>query len=257
MTTIPKQISRKVIPSGRVGAVPIPTDIADTGAGIEAQGLGALGGGISNLSQSMSKIKVQQNKIEDNRSVAKGISSYNNIINEFNERLPSLDPKDYSTEFEKLAPQINGITNGLSESATEALNNRFEIWHETNRSKTAILSVKASSVLAKQEIPRQLAEFASDGVSEEEVDVYLDNFDGIMSPGEKELWKREFGSLQNKTLIFSAINAAAEDPTPENLKNARNLIKELSEPTRTRTKEEVIFSNTQKLRTKTANRTSS
>ena len=145
MARIPRQVSRQVIPSGRVGDVSVPFDIADVGAEVEARGLGALGEGVSRFGQSLNTIQLEQNRIEDNRAVAEGISAYNNIINTFNESLPSLDPKDYNTEFEKLKPQIEGLAQGLSRNATEALNNRFEIWNETNRSKTAILSVKASS----------------------------------------------------------------------------------------------------------------
>lgn len=255
MPPIPKQVSRRITPSGRVGDVAIPFDIADVGAEVEARGLGALGASISRFGQSLNVIQLEQNKIEDNRAVAEGISKYNNVINTFNESLPSLDPKEYNMEFEKLKPQIEGLTEGLSRNATEALNNRFEIWNEANRSKTAILSVRASAALAKQEIPIRLAEFASNDVSDEEVDTYLQNFSTIMSPGEIDVWKQRFETLKNRDFISSAINIAAESPTQNNIETARTVIRELSEATRTRTKEEVIFTNNNKLRTKTANRT--
>ncbi|HEC66228.1 MAG TPA: hypothetical protein ENI23_13135 [bacterium] len=76
-----------------------------------------------------------------------------------------------------------------------------------------------------------------------------------MSPGEKEIWLQEFKSFERKSFIFSTINLAADNPTPENLKFARGIIEELSEATRTKTKEEVIFTNNSKLRTRTAQRT--
>lgn len=56
MPRIPKA-RRQRIPSGRVGGVPTPMDIADTGEGIEARGLGALGRGVGALGQSLFQIE--------------------------------------------------------------------------------------------------------------------------------------------------------------------------------------------------------
>ena len=106
MPPIPKQISRQVLPSGRVGDVPIPSDIADTGAGIEAQGLGALGAGVSNLAQAMFKIE----EVE-------GISQASTARGQANARMRQLeaelkfnnDPTTYQAELDKALQDIQGL----------------------------------------------------------------------------------------------------------------------------------------------------
>ncbi len=48
--------TRRITPSGRVGGVTIPESIADTGEGLEAQGLAALGRGISDIGIALAQI---------------------------------------------------------------------------------------------------------------------------------------------------------------------------------------------------------
>lgn len=49
--------TRRITPSGRVGDVFIPSDIADIGQGIEARGLAALGRGVSDLGRALFQIE--------------------------------------------------------------------------------------------------------------------------------------------------------------------------------------------------------
>ncbi len=97
MARIPKRISRQVLPSGRVGDVPIPFDIADTGAGIEAQGLGALGGGLTNLGKTLDEIRTREQRADDvltSDNVSFTIQSAKDKFAAFKESSP--DPKTWT-----------------------------------------------------------------------------------------------------------------------------------------------------------------
>ena len=97
MARIPKKISRTP-PSGRVAGVQTPFDIADTGAGIEAQGLGALGGGITNLAQALSQIQAA----EGTSQAATARSQANAEIQALELNLKNNnDPSTYQAEYDK------------------------------------------------------------------------------------------------------------------------------------------------------------
>lgn len=65
MAKIPRQVSRKALPSGRTGGVPIPSSIIDTSAGIEASGLTALGRGVGQLGSILDELKTREDRNED------------------------------------------------------------------------------------------------------------------------------------------------------------------------------------------------
>ncbi len=97
MAKIPRQVSRQITPSGRTGGVITPSDIADTGAGVEARGLGALGGGISDISQAFSQIKVRENQADDllaSDNITNAIKNTNNRIGLAKKQSP--DPKTWA-----------------------------------------------------------------------------------------------------------------------------------------------------------------
>ena len=106
MPPIPKQVSRQVIPSGRVGDVSVPFDIADVGAEVEARGLGALGAGVSQLGQALFKIEE-----------AEGISQASTARGQADARMRQLEadlkfnnnPETYQSEFDKALTDIEGF----------------------------------------------------------------------------------------------------------------------------------------------------
>ena len=72
MAKIPTRVSQ-VIPSGRVAGAVIPFDIADTGQGIEAQGLAGLGRGVGDLGISLGRIAFAEGTSQaDSARVAAG-----------------------------------------------------------------------------------------------------------------------------------------------------------------------------------------
>ncbi len=96
MANVPRQISREVIPSGRVAGAPIPFDIADTGERIEARGLGQLGAGVSQLGQIASRIEEAEGASQ--ASTAKG--QIDNSFRLFQAELKdNNDPTTYKNKF--------------------------------------------------------------------------------------------------------------------------------------------------------------
>lgn len=226
MVDVPRQIGRQVIPSGRVAGAVIPSGIADVGQGIEAQGLAELGRGIGALSESIFQIGKQVKQVDDNKAVANGIAEYNNIINTFNESLPTLSPDSYMEEFGKLDDSIKGITEGLSPEATSALENRFVIWNESNRASTATLAIKQKASLAKQEIPLQLASFIANDQLEEAND-YIDGYaDTILSPEEVDLWKDNIVKMKGNHDMWVDINEAVLTQSKADITIAEKSIRE-------------------------------
>ncbi|KKK93435.1 hypothetical protein LCGC14_2692930, partial [marine sediment metagenome] len=57
--------TRRTTPSGRVGGVQIPSDIADTGQGIEAQGLSILGRSIGDIGNLIFELSERERKADD------------------------------------------------------------------------------------------------------------------------------------------------------------------------------------------------
>lgn len=106
MANIPRQVARNIIPSGRTGGVPIPSDIADTGAGIEAQGLGALGAGVSNLGQAM--FQIEQAEGVSQASTAKGQSDARMRQLQADLKFNN-DPTTYQAELDKAESDIQGF----------------------------------------------------------------------------------------------------------------------------------------------------
>ncbi len=105
MPRIPKG-RRQRIPSGRVGGVPTPMDIADTGAGIEARGLGALGRGVGDLGQALFKIEEAEGISQ--ASTAKGQAEAEMRLLEGRLRTNN-DPTTYQAELEKSLETISGF----------------------------------------------------------------------------------------------------------------------------------------------------
>ena len=69
MAKIPRQVARRVIPSGRVAGAFIPTSLADVGQGIEAQGLANIGRGISGLGITLGELARRKQVAEDSLAV--------------------------------------------------------------------------------------------------------------------------------------------------------------------------------------------
>ncbi len=97
MAKIPRQVSRRVTPSGRVGDVPVSFDIADTGAEIEARGLGALGQGVGNLGQALGEIKLREQTADDllaSDNISLAVQGAKDKFAQFKEDSP--DPKTWA-----------------------------------------------------------------------------------------------------------------------------------------------------------------
>ena len=225
MARVPRQVARQVIPSGRVAGAVIPTSLSDVGQGIEAQGLAGLGRGIGDFSESVFQIGQKVKRLDDNQDVATGIAEYNNIINTFNETLPTLSPDDYMAKFAELEPDIQGITEGLSKEAASALDNKFVIWNEANRASTAALAIKQKASLAKEEIPTQLANFiANDQI--QEANEYIEGYgDTVLSPEEIELWKDTIVEMKGNHDMWVDINQAVLTQTPDDIATAQESIR--------------------------------
>jgi hypothetical protein len=134
MARIPRQISRQVLPSGRVGDVPIPSDIADTGAGIEARGLGALGRGIGALGQDLFKIEQIKQRERDNASIADAISAENKLVNDEVNKIKNTvyaSVDEINADRERLSTAISDhrdlVSAGMSERASGIFVNRSKI----------------------------------------------------------------------------------------------------------------------------------
>lgn len=71
MPEIPRY-SREVMPSGRVSAVPIPFDVANTGQGQIGAGLADLGQGIMKLGSVLAELEIRKQEIRIDREYTKG-----------------------------------------------------------------------------------------------------------------------------------------------------------------------------------------
>ncbi len=91
MPPIPRLISRRITPSGRVGDLPIPSDIADVG--IEGRGLAALGRGVSNLGVALSQIQQDQQRLIDFEADSKALALISSTNNQINAELLETDNK--------------------------------------------------------------------------------------------------------------------------------------------------------------------
>ena len=67
---------KQILPSTNVGAAPLPTSAANVAGGAVGQGLAALGGGISNIGQSLVKIVQMDNQNKDSL----GTTAYDQIM---------------------------------------------------------------------------------------------------------------------------------------------------------------------------------
>ncbi len=105
MADIPTRV-RQVAPSGRVAGAVIPFDIADTGQGIEAQGLAGLGRGAGDLGQALQQIALADGKSE--ASTARGLAD--SEIRLLQESLKvNNDPNTYDAELGKSLEVIKGF----------------------------------------------------------------------------------------------------------------------------------------------------
>ncbi len=103
MAKIPRQVARREIPSGRVAGAFIPTSLADVGQGIEAQGLGDIGRGVSGLGVALGKIAFAEGTSE--ASTARGLAGTEikllDIALDTNN-----DPKTYDAELDEVLERI-------------------------------------------------------------------------------------------------------------------------------------------------------
>jgi len=107
MANIPQYGTRKVTPSGRVGGAAIPFSVADTGQGLEAQALGAIGKGIGDVADIMAKIEISKGTSE--ASTARGQAEAE--IRKFNEGLKfNNDPSTYDAQYQETIEKIKGLT---------------------------------------------------------------------------------------------------------------------------------------------------
>ncbi len=106
--------TRRTIPSGRVGGVQIPSDIADTGQGIEARGLSILGRSITDIGNLLFELSERERKADDllasdNAGIARQSAADNYIVFKGKNKDPKLWSEaakrfrdDADTAFEKL-----------------------------------------------------------------------------------------------------------------------------------------------------------
>lgn len=164
--------------------------------------------------------------VRNNRDTAKGIASYNNIVNTYNESLVGRQTDDYVSGFEELKPQIDQITDGMSPKASAHLQNRFEVFNEANRNSLAIKAIKQETAEAKFDLPGKLRNMVANGQTDE-AHVVIENYEGtVLTPGEVELWKDKVKEYQRESNIFSALNVVSRKPTQENFEFASKVIEE-------------------------------
>ncbi len=86
MAEIPKS-SRRVLSSGRVagGGVSIPSDIADTGQGLEARALGDLGQGIGLLGNVLAEIEIRDRENDDSLASLEASKQRQGAANQWNQ----------------------------------------------------------------------------------------------------------------------------------------------------------------------------
>ena len=106
--------TRRTTPSGRVGGVQIPSDIADTGQGIEAQGLSILGRSIGDIGNLIFELSERERKADDllasdNAGIARQSAADNYIVFKGKNKDPKLWSEaakrfrdDADTAFKKL-----------------------------------------------------------------------------------------------------------------------------------------------------------
>lgn len=184
----------------------------------EVSGLGTLGADITKLGQ---KFK----KVEDNRDVAEGIANYNNLINTYNETLPTKDPSEYVSGFNALQGNISKLTEGMSAEAANVLRNKTVIWNEVNRASLATLAIKQTAAFAKQEMPIQLASFVANDQIQEGEDFINAYGETVLSPKEVTLWQDKFKSMQKEWNMEELINVAIETGAQGDITTAEKAIK--------------------------------
>lgn len=106
MARVPRQVARRVIPSGRVAGAVIPTSLADVGQGIEARGLADIGRGVEDLGVALGKIAFAEGTSQ--ASTARGLAGTE--IKLLNTSLDSNnDPKTYDDELDKAIERIRAL----------------------------------------------------------------------------------------------------------------------------------------------------
>lgn len=105
MARIPT-FTRRVLPSGRVGGVEIPTDIADIGEGIEAQGLAALGKGISGLGDALARINLAEGVSQASTAIRQAGAEFKLLEENLKD---NNDTDTYQPEFEKFLQIVEGL----------------------------------------------------------------------------------------------------------------------------------------------------
>lgn len=108
MPRIPRARRRR-IPSGQVGEVPTPMDIADVGAGLEAKGLGALGRGLGDLGQFLFRIQQDQQRLIDFEADSRASALMTTTNDQINTELlatPNTKEEGQPSAYEQVAARI-------------------------------------------------------------------------------------------------------------------------------------------------------
>lgn len=106
MPRIPSH-KRQRVPSGRVGGVPIPSDIADVGARTRARGLADLGRGIGNLGKHLFQVAEETAKVRSETQYLEGASIWERQHTKFLTDLArDQDFESYGAKYEAFATSL-------------------------------------------------------------------------------------------------------------------------------------------------------
>jgi len=226
MARIPRRISRRVTPSGRVGGVPIPFDIADTGAEIEARGLGALGRGIGTLGEALFKIEQ-----------AEGISQFATARNLANADIQAfelaqktnVDPDSYQDRFTEA---FEGMNVHRPKNLTGA--KRYDEWLKGQealwRVGVAKLANRKVVQIAEGAYITNLSSAYLTGNSQE-VNRIIDEAEqiGVITPEEAAIERIKVPGKIDGTLIQTLLNQASQEASVGDFIASSNIIAQAEE----------------------------
>jgi len=212
MANIPQYGTRKVTPSGRVGGAAIPFSVADTGQGLEAQALGAIGKGIGDVADVMQEIQERDDKAVDISQASTDSKSIDNISKEFASwKQANPDPMQYDQEsITKFWDDYEGATKDLSGYRTPEAKAKAEAYWSANREEfIATQTIKATDARGKLSIENSKASYLAKAARGE---------GGELERGlTEDAYLNYYGNKEQVSGLMSSLDIKAEEMRVENL----------------------------------------
>ena len=213
MAKIPRQASRQVIPSGRVGGV--PQQFFDSGEGIEARGLGALGRGIGNLANVVSEIdrrnKANDDIIASDRAGQERVAAQAELKSFMDE---NRDPSLWAAEAQRLA---NLTKDSFSKRTfNDKTRSQRESIFQGGWERSFVVSAQLGESIAKgkQSVVLATNTFINDFASGRPTDISEENLDAALLA---ELGTKEIAEIKKAEIVADATKVRSKSAV-ENIK---------------------------------------